>query len=56
MNLGEMKTPYPGYPLDSISVMPENNKYWLELTEKEKLKNKEASNKDSVIEFIVNNI
>lgn len=46
----------PGYPLDSISVMPENNKYWLELTEKEKLKNKEASNKDSVIEFIVNNI
>lgn len=46
----------PGYPLDSISVMPENNKYWLELTEKEKSKNKEASNKDSVIEFIVNNI
>lgn len=46
----------PGYPLDSISVMPENNKYWLELTEKEKLNNKETSNKDSVIEFIVNNI
>ena len=26
----------PGYPLDSISVMPENNKYWLKLTEKKK--------------------
>ncbi len=46
----------PGYPLDSISVMPENNKYWLELTEKEKLKNRGTNNKDSVIEFIVNNI
>ena len=25
----------PGYPLDSISVMPENNQYWLELTDEE---------------------
>lgn len=46
----------PGYPLDSISVMPENNKYWLELTDEEKRKSKEESNKDDVIEFIVNNI
>ncbi len=46
----------PGYPLDSISVMPENNKYWLELTDEEKRKNKEKGNKDEVVEFIVNNI
>ena len=46
----------PGYPLDSISVMPENNKYWLELTDEEKRKSKEQDNKDEVVEFIVNNI
>lgn len=46
----------PGYPLDSISVMPENNQYWLELTDEEKKKSKEKSNTDDVIEFIVNNI
>ena len=46
----------PGYPLDSISVLPENNKYWLELTKEEKVDTKEENNKDGVIEFIVNNI
>ncbi len=46
----------PGYPLDSISIMPENNQYWLELTEEQKNKSKEKSNTDDVIEFIVNNI
>ncbi len=46
----------PGYPLDSISVMPENNKYWLELTDEEKIKSKEEDNKDKVVDFIVNNI
>lgn len=46
----------PGYPLDSISVMPENNQYWLELTEEEKKESKEKSNTDDVVEFIVNNI
>ena len=46
----------PGYPLDSISVMPENNKYWLELTDEEKLKGKEDNNKDKVVDFIINNI
>ena len=45
----------PGYPLDSISVMPENNKYWLELTDEEIRKGKEEGNKDEV-EFIINNI
>ena len=46
----------PGYPLDSISVMPENNQYWLELTEEEKRKRTEKNDNDGVIEFIVNNI
>lgn len=46
----------PGYPLDSISIMPENNKYWLELTDEEKLKSKEEDNKDKVVDFIINNI
>ncbi len=45
-----------GYPLDSISVMPENNQYWLELTEEQKNKSKEKNNTDDVVEFIVNNI
>lgn len=44
----------PGYPLDSISVMPENNQYWLEITDG--IKNKEKSNTNDVINFIVNNI
>lgn len=46
----------PGYPLDSISVMPENNQYWLELTNEQKKESKEKSNTDDVVEFIVNNI
>ena len=46
----------PGYPLDSISIMPENNKYWVELTEEDKRKSKEENNQDDVIEFIVNNV
>ncbi len=46
----------PGYPLDSISVMPENNQYWLELTDEDRKNSEEESNKDEVVEFIVNNI
>lgn len=46
----------PGYPLDSISVMPVNNEYWLELPEYWKKNNKEKNNTDDVVEFIVNNI
>ena len=45
----------PGYPLDSISIMPDNNKYWLELTDEERLKSKE-DNKDKGVDFIINNI
>lgn len=46
----------PGYPLDSISIMPEFNKYFVELKEEDKIKNNTEDNKDDVIEFIVNNI
>ena len=44
----------PGYPLDSISIIPEHNKYLVELTKEELEKNK--SKNDKVIDFIVNNI
>ena len=46
----------PGYPLDSISVMPETNQYWLEMTKEQMEKNKEKDNTDEIIKFIVNNI
>ena len=46
----------PGYPLDSITIVPEYNKYLVELTEEDKKKNNEDNNKDDIIEFIVNNI
>ncbi len=36
----------PGYPLDSISIVPETNKYFLQ----------KENNKDDVIDFIVNNV
>lgn len=45
----------PGYPLDSIAIVPEYNKYLVELTEEEKKEN----NKDKeqgVIDFIVNSV
>lgn len=46
----------PGYPLDSISIMPEFNKYFVELTDEDKQKYKNKDNKDDVIEFIVKNV
>ena len=46
----------PGYPLDSISIMPESNKYFVDLTEEDRDKNKENYNEDDVIDFIVNNV
>ncbi len=46
----------PGYPLDSISIVPEFNKSWLELTEEERKEYRDKSNENGVIEFIVNNI
>ena len=44
----------PGYPLDSISIMPEYNKYFTELTQEEK--NGNRNNENHVIDFIVKNL
>lgn len=46
----------PGYPLDSIAIIPEFNKYLVELTEEEKNSNvrNDQSKENKVIEFIVN--
>lgn len=44
----------PGYPLDSISIMPEYNKYFVELTQEEK--KSKTNNEDKVIDFIVKSI
>ena len=46
----------PGYPLDSISIMPECNKYFVDLTDEDKNKNKANYNENDVIDFIVNNV
>ena len=46
----------PGYPLDSISIMPECNKYFVDLTEEDKNKNKENYNDDAVVNFIINSL
>lgn len=49
----------PGYPLSSISIEPQFNKYLVELTEEDKKKYKEKDNIvniDNVVEFIINNV
>lgn len=46
----------PGYPLDSISIMPEVNKYFVELTEEDRNEDKLNYYEDDVIDFIVKNI
>ncbi len=44
------KERHPGYPLDSISIIPEFDKYLVELTSEEKeIRNKDKSNKDGDI-------
>lgn len=45
-----------GYPLDSISIVPEYNKYLVELTDEERRKINNKNNEEAVIRFIVNNI
>ena len=45
-----------GYPLDSISIMPECNKYFVDLTQKDREKDKNNYNDDEVIDFIVSNV
>ena len=46
----------PGYPLDSMTIVPEFNKYLVELTEKDKMKYKKQDNIDDVIEFSTNSV
>ena len=43
-----------GYPLDSISIMPEFNKYFVDLTQEQK--NKNINNENDVIELIVKSL
>lgn len=46
-----------GYPLDSISILPENGKYFVDLTREEKDKYKNKGSKDSeVIKFILKSL
>lgn len=46
----------PGYPLDSMSIMPECNKYFVDLTKEDRNKDKQNYNEDNVIKFIINNV
>ena len=46
----------PGYPLDSISIDINFNKYFVELTEEEKKSNDKSLVEDKVIEFMVKSI
>ena len=46
----------PGYPLDSISIIPEFNKYLVELSPKEKEYLAKRENINDIIEFILKNI
>ena len=51
----ESKKRHPGYPLDSISIIPEFNKYFTDLTEEEKeqrVNNQNEDNKENAIEAI----
>ena len=46
----------PGYPLDSMTIVPEFNKYLVELTEEDKVKYKKRDSIEDVIEFIANSV
>lgn len=46
----------PGYPLDSITIIPEFNKYLVELNEAEKNKYKKNDNTNEVVKFIVKSL
>lgn len=46
----------PGYPLDSMTIVPEFNKYLVELTEEDKVKYKKQDSIDNVIKFITNSV
>lgn len=46
----------PGYPLDSISIMPGLNKYFVELTSEEKTKKNRKDSEDNVVDFILKSL
>ncbi len=46
----------PGYPLDSITIVPEFNKYLVELTEEDKKQYKNKDKIEDVIKFITENL
>ena len=46
----------PGYPLDSISIMPEINKYFVDLTQQEKEQYRKKDKLEDVIKFITSNV
>ena len=46
----------PGYPLDSISVMIDSNKYFVDLTKEDKMKNEEYYKDDGVVNFIIKSL
>ena len=45
-----------GYPLDSITIVPQYNKYLVELTKQEKDELNHNTGTDKVVEFIVNSL
>ena len=50
------QTRNPGYPLDSISIVPEFNRYLAELTPEDKIEYKKKHNIDAVVDFIVKSV
>lgn len=46
----------PGYPLDSITIVPKYNKYLVELTEEDRKADSVQSKDDGVIDFIIENL
>ncbi|NLC88151.1 MAG: non-canonical purine NTP pyrophosphatase [Clostridiaceae bacterium] len=46
----------PGYPLSSISIIPEYNKYLTELNEEENKEYKKNNNTENVVNFILNSV
>ena len=46
----------PGYPLDSISILPELDKYFVDLTNEERNLNKNDTSSNDVVKFIVDSI
>ena len=46
----------PGYPLDSMSIMPSCNKYFVDLTDEDRKLDEKNYNEDDVIEFIVRSV